>query len=141
MILVFMALLVSSTGFAQSYDYTARTENPILQAGQVTAASLTWSCSGNVCRISGPWSQPGVSACAQLATFVGRITEYGHPARSASALAQHGANEIGPGRARLDTEQQTDPQQAQTEYDQGCGMQGPAGYEIIGHNGQKQYDL
>jgi hypothetical protein len=78
-IMIFAALLFSAPAVAQTYDYTARTENPVLQAGQVRAASLTWSCAGNACRISGPWRSPGVGACAALAQIVGRITEYGHP--------------------------------------------------------------
>lgn len=62
-----------------SYNYTARTENPVIQSGQVRAGTLIWNCSGNACRITGPWHMPGVGACAQLAQIVGEITEYGHP--------------------------------------------------------------
>ncbi|WP_421790662.1 CC_3452 family protein [Hyphobacterium sp.] len=92
------ALALSTPVMAQTYNYTARTENPVLQAGQVRAGSLTWSCSGNACRISGPWVSPGVSACAQLAQIVGDITEYGHPGAqlNASQLRTCNANAAAP---------------------------------------------
>jgi len=85
-LILIAALLVSAPAFAQTYNYTARTQNSVLQAGEVRAGSLTWNCSGNACRISGPWAAPGLGACAQLAAIVGRVTEYGHPgARLTSA--------------------------------------------------------
>ena len=93
-ILALAALLISAPALAQSYEYTARTENPVLQAGQVRASSLTWNCSGHACRISGPWRSPGVGACAQLAQIVGRITEYGHPGAQLNAAQLATCNEI-----------------------------------------------
>lgn len=98
MILAFLALLAGAPVYAQTYDYTARTANPVLRAGQVTASSLTWSCAGHACRISGPWRSPGVGACAQLAAIVGRITEYGHPGArlSSSQLATCNENAAAP---------------------------------------------
>jgi len=93
-ILILLAtILWSAPTYAQTYNYTARTASGVLQSGQVTAGSLTWSCSGNACRISGPWAQPGVGACAQLAAVVGRITEYGHPASRLNAVQLARCNE------------------------------------------------
>ena len=71
--------LFATTAAAQTYDYTARTAQPVLRSGAVQAGSLTWQCSGTSCTISGPWARPGVGACANLAGVVGRIVEYGHP--------------------------------------------------------------
>jgi len=73
-----LILFAAPPAFAQTYNYTARTSAPAMETGQVAAGSLTWSCSGSACTISGPWPTPGVGACAQLATRIGRITEYGH---------------------------------------------------------------
>lgn len=61
----------------QTYEYTARTAAPVRRNGAVTASSLTWSCSGSACTITGPWLQPGVSTCAALAREVGAIVSYG----------------------------------------------------------------
>jgi hypothetical protein len=71
--------LTTAPVLAQTYTYTARTAAPAQQTGQVTAGSITWSCEDRACTVSGPWPQPGVGACAQLAAIVGRISEYGHP--------------------------------------------------------------
>lgn len=70
---------------AQTYNYTAKTDSAVLKSGKVTAGSLVWDCSGNTCRISGPWPSPGLSACQQLAAQVGRLSEYGHPKAKLSA--------------------------------------------------------
>lgn len=77
--------LTAAPATAQTHTYTARTASPAQQTGQVAAGPLTWSCSGNTCTISGPWPQPGVGACAQLAAEVGRISEYGRPGAQLNA--------------------------------------------------------
>lgn len=77
--------LTAAPASAQTHTYTARTASPAQQTGQVAAGPLTWSCSGNTCTISGPWPQPGVGACAQLAAEVGRISEYGRPGAQLNA--------------------------------------------------------
>jgi len=85
-LIVLAAFVFSAPALAQTYNYTARTQSTVIQSGDVRAGSLTWNCVGNACRISGPWAQPGLGACAQLAAIVGRVTEYGHPgARLTSA--------------------------------------------------------
>ncbi len=86
-VLFLLVSLLSAAGAvtAQTYHYTARTTAPSLETGAVQAGSLTWQCSGSDCRISGPWPQPGVGACAQLADRVGHIASYGHPGRSLDA--------------------------------------------------------
>ncbi|MEN0653720.1 MULTISPECIES: CC_3452 family protein [Hyphobacterium] len=90
--------LSSAPALAQTYTYTARTAAPAQQTGEVQAGSITWSCSDRACTVSGPWPQPGVGACAQLAAIVGRVSEYGHPgARLNSAqLEQCNANAARP---------------------------------------------
>lgn len=109
-IMMLAALLFSTPAPAQNYHYTARTEHTVLQSGSVRAGSLTWSCSGDVCRISGPWPQPGLGACMQLAAIVGRITEYGHPGArlNAAQLQQCNASAAAqPVRVRPQQVQQT----------------------------------
>lgn len=90
--------LTSAPVLAQTYTYTARTAAPAQQTGQVTAGSITWSCQDRACTVSGPWPQPGVGACAQLAAIVGRISEYGHPGArlNGAQLEQCNANAARP---------------------------------------------
>ncbi len=87
-------ILAPGSVTAQTYNYTARTAAPALETGAVPAGSLTWQCADRECRISGPWAQPGVAACAQLAAKVGRIVSYGYPGRTLNAeqLRQCNAN-------------------------------------------------
>lgn len=85
--LILASLFITAPASAQTYDYTARTEAPVRQSGEVRAGALTWRCSGQVCTISGPWPTPGEGACAALASQVGRISEYGHPGRRLDAAA------------------------------------------------------
>ncbi len=66
---------------AATYHYTATVDGAARQQGTVTASGLDWQCGGSRCRISGPWSNPGVGACQALAAKVGRITSYGHPGK------------------------------------------------------------
>ncbi len=77
-----------------AYQYVARTVAPATRTGAVVAGGLSWQCSGSECRISGPWPQPGVGACVQLAAQVGRIASYGRSGAvlSAEQLAQCNAN-------------------------------------------------
>lgn len=77
--------LTPAPALAQTHTYTARTAAPAQQTGQVTAGSLTWSCTGSSCTISGPWPRPGVGACAQLAAEVGAISQYGRPGAQLNA--------------------------------------------------------
>jgi hypothetical protein len=84
---ILAGLFITAPASAQTYDYTARTEAPVRQSGEVRAGALTWRCSGQACTISGPWPNPGEGACAALASQVGRISEYGHPGRRLDAAA------------------------------------------------------
>lgn len=86
-------LAFTPPAFGQSYSYTARTASPALETGDVTAGSLTWRCSGSACTITGPWPNPGIGACAQLAARIGRITEYGHPGARLDAAGLARCNE------------------------------------------------
>lgn len=90
--------LVSAPALAQTYTYTARTAAPVQQSGEVHAGSITWSCADRACSVSGPWPQPGVGACAQLAEIVGRVSEYGHPGArlNGAQLEQCNANAARP---------------------------------------------
>lgn len=86
------AVLMVSAAEAQTYNYTARTEAPVAQSGEVTASGLTWQCENRRCTISGPWPVPGEGACAALASEVGRIAAYGHPGRQLDAAALERCN-------------------------------------------------
>lgn len=90
--------LTTAPALAQTYTYTARTAAPVQQSGDVRAGSITWSCEDRACTVSGPWPQPGVGACAQLAAIVGRVSEYGHPGArlNAAQLEQCNANAARP---------------------------------------------
>ena len=59
------------------YDETARTAATVRRSGAVAASGITWACQGTSCTVTGPWPQPGVSACAALAREVGAIVSYG----------------------------------------------------------------
>lgn len=60
-----------------TYVYTARTAATVRRSGAVAASGITWACQGTSCTVTGPWPQPGVSACAALAREVGAIVSYG----------------------------------------------------------------
>ncbi len=86
--LIAATLVVVMPGLAQAatYDYTATTKNKSANAqGPVQAGGLTWQCSGNSCRISGPWPVPGVGSCQALAKIIGSIASYGHPKQELSS--------------------------------------------------------
>ena len=68
-----------------SFDYTAATYSEATRQGTVNAAGIPWQCRGSRCTVSGPWPQPGVTACRALAQQVGRIKSYGHPGASLNA--------------------------------------------------------
>lgn len=70
---------------AQQYHYRAVTRAPVLKSGQVKAGTLSWQCQGSVCKISGPWPTPAVSACITLASQVGAIRSYGYSGHMLSA--------------------------------------------------------
>ncbi|MEE2566185.1 CC_3452 family protein [Hyphobacterium marinum] len=91
--LIVLGFALSSPALAQTYSYTARTAAPAMETGAVQAGTLTWQCSGSACTISGPWPNPGVGACAQLAAQIGRITEYGHPGARLDAAGLARCNE------------------------------------------------
>lgn len=61
------------------YTYTATLQALTRSTGAVTASNIVWQCQGTTCQTSGPWPQPGVSACNALARIVGRVTAYGRP--------------------------------------------------------------
>jgi len=58
--------------------YLAETVAPAKKQGAVQVGNLKWLCQGTRCTISGPWPNPGVSACKALAQQVGAIKSYGH---------------------------------------------------------------
>ena len=66
-----------SQGQLLQYTYTARTAAPVHRSGGVTANGIMWTCAGSSCAVTGPWPNPGVSACATLAREVGTIIAYG----------------------------------------------------------------
>ena len=71
----------AQTSAAATYKYTARTADAVRTSGDVRVGSLVWKCSGKACTIAGPWPDPAVGACAELAKKVGRIISCGHPAQ------------------------------------------------------------
>lgn len=71
--------LAFSAHAATQYDYIATTKSAVAdEETPVQAGTLTWTCEGNQCRISGPWPTPGVGACRALAQKVGVIASYGY---------------------------------------------------------------
>lgn len=91
------SLLVCGVSRAQAparYLYVAQTAAPTSREGPVRAGLLIWTCADNECSISGPWSAPGVPACAALAAQVGRIVSYGRAGAmlSEAQLAHCNAN-------------------------------------------------
>jgi hypothetical protein len=82
----FLAWPVSGAS-AADFQYVARTEDTARQQGSVNASGLVWTCRDNRCVISGPWTKPGVTACRNLATKVGRIRSYG---RDGAMLSREG---------------------------------------------------
>lgn len=79
--IVLALCLAPLAGAQETYVYTARTQAMARQQGEVRAGDLRWRCEGSTCTISGPWTAPGVSACAALAAQVGQIISYGRPTR------------------------------------------------------------
>ncbi|WP_020674986.1 CC_3452 family protein [Geopsychrobacter electrodiphilus] len=59
------------------YRYTANTVQNASKQGKVNAAKIFWDCRGTGCTTSGPWPQPSVRACQNLATLVGPIKSFG----------------------------------------------------------------
>jgi len=73
-----LLLSVAASGFeATTYHYVAQTAT-VRTSGTVTAAGITWNCTGNRCSTAGPWPTPSVAACHALAKQVGVIRAYGH---------------------------------------------------------------
>ena len=62
---------------AVEHRYVARTAEASRKQGKVKLRSRVWHCSGDRCRIAGPWPAPVVSECQALAARVGRIVSYG----------------------------------------------------------------
>ena len=68
-----------------TYRYTATTAQNAHQQGKVNAAKIFWDCRGTGCTTSGPWPQPSVRACQNLATLVGPIKSFGRSGHYLSA--------------------------------------------------------
>ena len=68
-----------------TYRYTATTAQNAHQQGKVNAAKILWDCRGTDCTTSGPWPQPSVRACQNLATLVGPIKSFGRSGHYLSA--------------------------------------------------------
>jgi len=79
-VFAFIAALASGA-HAAIYRYSAVTKAPALISGTVTAAGISWDCSGSRCTTSGPWPTPGVAACQALTKQVGSLYSYGHKER------------------------------------------------------------
>jgi hypothetical protein len=74
----FLVAAAICPAYAAQYDYIAITQGPAAaRQGSVRAGGLIWLCTGDRCTISGPWAQPGVGACRELARAVGPLRSYG----------------------------------------------------------------
>jgi hypothetical protein len=92
---VWLCTFAAETTAQPVFHYQATVfDGQVDRSGAVNASGLVWQCQANRCTISGPWPRPGVSACANLARAVGRISSYGHPGAmlNATELAQCNAN-------------------------------------------------
>lgn len=75
-----------------TYHYTAETNATVRKQGKVDAGGIQWQCQDKRCTVSGPWPEPGVTACKALAAQVGRISRYGHPGKQLDAKGLQACN-------------------------------------------------
>ncbi|MFV2057420.1 MAG: hypothetical protein ACC707_13185, partial [Thiohalomonadales bacterium] len=72
------------SALVKQYNYTAKLKAATRRTGILNIRGIKWNCQGTRCTTRGPWPQPGINSCNQLAQKVGQITVYGHPGKRLS---------------------------------------------------------